>query len=46
VTALDELHAAFPDVVTDPDILASLASDAADQLGDRPTSCMRRSPTS
>jgi glycolate oxidase len=36
VTALDELRAAFPDVVTDPDILASLVSDAAQLLGEHP----------
>jgi len=34
VSALDELLAAVPDVVTDPDILVSLARDSADLFGD------------
>ena len=34
MTVLDELRGAFPDLVTDPDILASLARDAADLFGD------------
>ena len=34
MSALDELLAAVPDVVTDPDILVSLARDSADLFGD------------
>ncbi len=34
MTALDELRAAFPDLITDPDILLSLARDSADLFGD------------
>jgi glycolate oxidase len=34
VSALDDLRAAFPDLITDPDILLALARDAADLFGD------------
>ncbi len=34
MSALDDLRAAFPDLITDPDILLSLARDSADLLGD------------
>jgi glycolate oxidase len=34
VSALDDLRAAFPDLVTDPDILLSLGRDSADLLSD------------
>lgn len=40
---LDELRAAFPDLVTDPDILSSLARDSADllgELGEKPASAL------
>jgi glycolate oxidase len=34
VSALDDLRAALPEVVTDPDILVSLSRDSADLFGD------------
>jgi glycolate oxidase len=34
VSALDDLRSLFPEVVTDPDILVSLARDSADLFGD------------
>ncbi len=37
MSVLDDLGTAFPDLVTDPDILVSLARDAADLLGDEKT---------
>lgn len=40
---LDELRAAFPDLVTDPDILVSLARDSADllgEIGEKPASAL------
>jgi len=37
VSVLDELRSAFPDLVTDPDILVSLGRDSADLFGDDKT---------
>ncbi len=34
MSALDDLSAAFPDLITDPDILLSLGRDSADLFGD------------